>query len=317
MRKILLLSALTAFLTVSGYSQDYYSQYSSLAKYIGKRTITVVDSAKMRITYSLDFIPDSLNPKQVYKDRKILLIGDTVNNFFSYYVRQQDLHQTDDFDKGKNSARLKFDRDVLGEGYEIFTNYPKTGKITVMDYVTNLSVYQYEENIEPIKWLLQKDTCTVLGYLCQKATTNLYGRSWEVWYCLTIPVDAGPWRLRGLPGLIMKAYDSRKHYVFECIGIERTGNKKEAIIKNKGSYNHFSQCTREEYRKAQKRFYDNHIDALRTMGFNVNIEDENGNRIERLPTFDKSMEERKISWTTTVDRSSLNKKLPYNPIELE
>jgi hypothetical protein len=46
---------------------------------------------------------------------------------------------------------------------------------------------------------------TVNGYLCQQATATFRGIEWHVWYTEEIPSSAGPWRLRGLPGLIIKA----------------------------------------------------------------------------------------------------------------
>ena len=43
------------------------------------------------------------------------------------------------------------------------------------------------------------------GYLCQTATCKFRGVEWHVCYTEEIPSSAGPWRLRGLPGLIVKA----------------------------------------------------------------------------------------------------------------
>ena len=48
-------------------------------------------------------------------------------------------------------------------------------------------------------------TLTVSGYLCQQATTTFRGVAWTAWYTEEIPSSAGPWRLRGLPGLIVEA----------------------------------------------------------------------------------------------------------------
>ena len=56
-----------------------------------------------------------------------------------------------------------------------------------------------------IAWTLTDDTLTVNGYLCQQATTMFRGVKWHVWYTEEIPSSAGPWRLRGLPGLIVEA----------------------------------------------------------------------------------------------------------------
>ena len=44
----------------------------------------------------------------------------------------------------------------------------------------------------------------------------------EAWYTPEIPRSEGPWKLQGLPGLILKASDSRQHYTFVCTGIGRS-----------------------------------------------------------------------------------------------
>lgn len=56
-----------------------------------------------------------------------------------------------------------------------------------------------------IAWTLTDDTLTVSGYHCQQATATFRGVKWHVWYTEEIPSSAGPWRLRGLPGLIVEA----------------------------------------------------------------------------------------------------------------
>ena len=61
-----------------------------------------------------------------------------------------------------------------------------------------------------IAWTLSDETLTVSGYLCQQATAMHRGMAWYVWYTEEIPSSAGPWRLRGLPGLIVKA-ESEAH----------------------------------------------------------------------------------------------------------
>jgi GLPGLI family protein len=308
----------TCFLTAVSYvgKAQEISQYNDLRRYIGKGYVTTLDSAKTKITYSLQYVPDSLEPKRIMKDRKILLIGNKINHFYSYYVRQADSVLTADYDKGKKSAPIKRPIDVMGEGYEIFSNYPDRGTQAIIEPVTNLSNYQYEESAESPQWTICEDTSTVLNYSCQKATTRFRGRDWEAWFSPAVPLNAGPWKLHGLPGLILKAADSRNHYVFECIGLEQLKGEKEPILRRKKSNNDIT-CTREEYRKAQKQFYDNYVNALLATGFNVNIVDDRGNRLERLETLDKSIEERKIMWSTTVNMKDRYRKIPYNPIELE
>lgn len=80
-----------------------------------------------------------------------------------------------------------------------------------MEVVTTEAIYPHRyivrEPLAKIDWTLSDDTLTVGGLLCHRATGELYGKQWTVWYSEEIPSSAGPWKLRGLPGLIVKAED--------------------------------------------------------------------------------------------------------------
>ena len=85
----------------------------------------------------------------------------------------------------------------------VWTGWPN-GQSTVRE-----SIFPHEfeghEPIPDIVWTLLEDTVTVGGYLCLQATTTFRGVDWRVYYTEEIPSSVGPWRLRGLPGLIVKA----------------------------------------------------------------------------------------------------------------
>ncbi|MBR2291131.1 MAG: GLPGLI family protein [Prevotella sp.] len=90
----------------------------------------------------------------------------------------------------------------------VWTSHPM-GQTTVRDLIFP----QEFEGMEPtpeIAWILTEDTLTVSGYLCQHATATFRGVVWQVYYTEEIPSSAGPWRLRGLPGLIVRA-ESEAH----------------------------------------------------------------------------------------------------------
>ena len=72
------------------------------------------------------------------------------------------------------------------------------------------------------KWELNDDTLTVCGYLCNNAITKFGGKVWTAWYCSEIPISDGPWKLSGLPGLILKAEDATKTHTFEAISIRKS-----------------------------------------------------------------------------------------------
>jgi len=86
---------------------------------------------------------------------------------------------------------------------EVWTGYPE-GQVTVRDAIIP-NIFETHEERKPIKWTLGEDTLTVGGYLCKTATCQLHGRRWTVRYSEDIPTTAGPWKLGGLPGLILAA----------------------------------------------------------------------------------------------------------------
>ena len=90
----------------------------------------------------------------------------------------------------------------------VWTGYPE-GQTTVREFIFPHE-FEGSEPTPDIVWTLTDDTLTVGGYLCQQATATHRGVAWTVCYTEEIPSSAGPWRLRGLPGLIVKAVSKRE-----------------------------------------------------------------------------------------------------------
>jgi GLPGLI family protein len=65
------------------------------------------------------------------------------------------------------------------------------------------------------------ETKKIDSFICQKAVGNFRGRTWYAWYVKEIPVSTGPWKLHGLPGLIIEASDSLDEvkFIFESLSI--------------------------------------------------------------------------------------------------
>ena len=78
--------------------------------------------------------------------------------------------------------------------------------------------YLSKEPLAKVDWTLDDDTLAIGGLLCHRGTGKLYGKQWTVWYTEEMPSSAGPWKLRGLPGLIVKAEDSEGIHCFELYG---------------------------------------------------------------------------------------------------
>jgi len=65
-----------------------------------------------------------------------------------------------------------------------------------------------------IKWTISSEKKVIQNYECQKATGTFRGRNYIVWFAGQLPYNYGPWKLFGLPGLILEAYDSENKVHF-------------------------------------------------------------------------------------------------------
>lgn len=183
-----------------------------------------IEQAILKVTYSTMVVRDTLIPKEDFiTDLLTLKSGSTVSAFYSARLKTEDSlekHTPDYFyylhaDKELLSQNSRLSREV------IFKNYPK-GMIRHMDRFDSCH-WQIDENMEKPDWNVTDSTTNILGFECVMATTSFRGRKWTVWFSPEIPVSDGPWKLWGLPGLILKAEDSRHHYSYEATSVETEG----------------------------------------------------------------------------------------------
>jgi GLPGLI family protein len=74
--------------------------------------------------------------------------------------------------------------------------------------------YFVEENIPKINWKISDEYKNIGNYKCQKAEGIFRGRTYIAWFTNQLPVPYGPWKLQGLPGLILEVIDSKKELIF-------------------------------------------------------------------------------------------------------
>lgn len=158
-----------------------------------------------------------------------------------------------------------------GEFMTIYKNYP-AGRLTHTEKVCR-DWMRYEEDMPELGWELTDTVATVLGYECRGARCSFRGREWTVLYAKDIPLAEGPWKLHGLPGLIMKATDGNGHYTFECVGIKSQANRPITIYKVP-----FNRVSRREYYDTKHRYDVNPFAYFEaTTGGHVTVTDGAGN----------------------------------------
>lgn len=90
-------------------------------------------------------------------------------------------------------------------------------------YIGTFKYLTHTDATPAINWQLTDETKTIRGFECRKAEADFSGQHWTVWYCEDYPVMYGPWKLHGLPGLIVDASTERDGHVFELTSILKRG----------------------------------------------------------------------------------------------
>ena len=97
------------------------------------------------------------------------------------------------------------------------------------------SLFILAETKPIMNWKVTKESKKILGYTCYKATTKFRGRDYTAWFTPDIPYNLGPWKLGGLPGLILKVENDLFDY--DAIRIVLNSDKIPTIPKLKNFEN--------------------------------------------------------------------------------
>ena len=284
------------FLFAFAFPAIAFSQFNFQPGFMKPVKYETLDNGALRIIYESKLVKDVSKPDKPETDYMILDIGEQgISRFYSDNMRKMDSIMSELMKRG---GPIRIDRNTLsdngisshGDPKEIFKKYP-AGKITVTDRIAS-SEYLYEEDWNLFQWQIESDTREILSYTCQKAVTDFRGRHYEAWFTPDLPLNDGPWKFSGLPGLILAVEDSGKNFSFQAIGIE---NLKKSIEFPQKDY---LKTSRKEVEKIQKRFNEDPTSYLTNSmpGAKVMIKtiDDNG-----------------------VEKTGQEVKFPYNPMELE
>ena len=182
----------------------------------------ILEPAILEVRYERTKVLDTLNMDNDFrKDLLTLKIGKTASAFYSAELKTIDSIEYRDSsvalawlrDKEHNKRAARLPRET------VFRNYPK-GKTRNHDRF-DLCGWKFDENLEKPAWNVTPSVRNIMGYDCILAVAEFRGRKWEAWFTPEIPVSEGPWKLWGLPGLILEARDSRGHYSYKAVSLHK------------------------------------------------------------------------------------------------
>lgn len=231
---------------LSGAAQYLGPRGNELAKF--KEPI-YLDSSYMECIYEYTVYDPVMNETRI--DPKILAIGQHVSSYFDYGAYQIDSIRHKDYPNGITRNEYYKLSQSIHPSWEATVKDYAAATTKTYDHVLLSDNYVYEEPSNPMNWDLTSGADTICGYPCRKATTSFRGRNWTVWYCTDIPIDNGPWKFGGLPGLILKAESEDKEHKFEAIALRN--NVCSITLSNRW----YISTTREKLNKEMKEAFHN------------------------------------------------------------
>jgi GLPGLI family protein len=99
-------------------------------------------------------------------------------------------------------------------------------KRKINDYENENFVYLEDKyysfsSLDEMKWEISNSVKNFNTYKLQKAETKWGGRNWIAWFCSEIPIPEGPYKFRGLPGLIMELKDTKNNFIYSLISLKK------------------------------------------------------------------------------------------------
>ena len=225
MRKIITL--IFALAAVSAWAQQKQGKaLRPMPADYGMKKPTVVGTSKIRIKYA--FQPKDIHDPESWIDCGQLLADKGLTLYTSYFVAQNDSALRAWLKANPNKSYYPNGLCLHGRESASWTEY-QYGYFYVRDNaLTEWAImpgpetahYRYTEPWPSMQWTLGTEKQTVCGYQCQKATCHWRGRNFVAWFTSQIPLKSGPGKFGGLPGLIMKVYDTRHVYTWEAVSVE-------------------------------------------------------------------------------------------------
>ena len=157
-----------------------------------------------RFQYTCKYKRDSLK-KGYHNDLFFLDWGNNTSRFYSQIEYLKDSAKTAMLAAGENVYFIHEELRVYGYGKKYVI--VKTPEEIVFSDLLVTSRFYYKEPTPDFQWSLKQDTCSILGYPCQKAVCQYGGRVWTAWFTTHIPISDGPYKFSGLPGLILRISD--------------------------------------------------------------------------------------------------------------
>jgi GLPGLI family protein len=118
-------------------------------------------------------------------------------------------------------------------GKHMYFSSSKDNNILISTMSVNKQPYIVKDSTVVFEWIIDNDSKkTINNFECIKATTRFRGRDYIAYFTTQIPVSFGPYKFKGLPGLILEISNQEKDNLHRWVAV-----KIETIDKTKQDIN--------------------------------------------------------------------------------
>lgn len=250
-----------------------------------------------RFVYELKFVRDTISKNSL---TNILFLDTNDKEVKFYYQELYEMDSTQKATKNYNSSMSLSNSLLLKR---------KTNSFDNENYVFVDTDYYKYDTTDKIDWNILPETKMQNNYKLQKATTNFGGRNWIAWFSKDIPINQGPFKFQGLPGLIFQIEDDKNYFSFNLIEIKKLDNEYDTsrIIDSNFGKNAIP-ISLKKYNEILLNSYNNPYSEIRT-------------KLERGEDYTFAAYGKQIRTTKDLDELrkiiQQTKRKNYNPIELD
>ncbi len=220
-----------------------------------------IDTVQLVVSYDVRIRKNPLEPEKLNKDVMLVRIGSNITHSYIEREYQDNIKKCKQAEekgrRGTNAMLVLFA--PIGETY---VNYP-IGNSTIIVNMDAAGAYLYEEKTAEQLWSIGTEKKTILGYECTLATCTFRGRDYRAWFTPEIGLSKGPWKLGGLPGLILEAETVDGDYRFTASGLQRPSTPETIKFWNTD----YVQTSRKKARRQQQLLLTNPVAYLADYGY--------------------------------------------------
>ena len=158
-----------------------------------------------------------------------VLAGDNNSSNYMFYKLMSNVRRNDSLNK---SITLDKVLDIKQSGQIAIAGGSKSDTIgNMMFYDKKKDSFYVREKMSSgyilmyekaplIEWQLGSEKKQIAGHICTKATASFRGRNYTAWFAEDIQIADGPWKFKGLPGLLLEISDDLGQVKIYAVNVE-------------------------------------------------------------------------------------------------